>query len=119
MQFAFVWYQFDYSQLITIAGPRENIIVKYLQDLWMWHVLISFPLWVISWVVTFLGDNERIVAFFLAQKLVLDKYLILYDGHTWRHILFCEATGNNTSCNLELLVLNSKTRSWFTSKLNF
>lgn len=35
---------------------------------------------------------------------MLDKYLILYD---------------NTSCNLELLVLNSKTRSWFTSKLNF
>lgn len=34
-------------------------------------------------------------------------------------ISFCEATGNNTSCNLELLVLNSKTRSWFTSKLNF
>lgn len=55
MQFAFVWYQIDYSQLITIAGLRENIIVKYLQDLWMWHVLISFQLSVISWVVTFLG----------------------------------------------------------------
>lgn len=55
MQFAFVWYQIDYSLLITIAGLRENIIVKYLQDLWMWHVLISFQLSVISWVVTFLG----------------------------------------------------------------
>lgn len=55
MQFAFVWYQIDYGQLITIAGLRENIIVKYLQDLWMWHVLISFRLSVISWVVTFLG----------------------------------------------------------------
>ena len=54
MQFAFVWYQIDYSQLITIAGLRENII-KYLQDLRMWHVLISFRLSVISWVVTFLG----------------------------------------------------------------